>query len=311
MKPRLFPPPETGVHSWLFGRAKHLHGEGLDEHAAIAELTRHVAGSVFRAGRRVTQLEINDAVASAFRSTTQRVGYRSVISPVVAHVADYSEVTGWPAEMPLPRAVIDKEKLGRVLADAGNFELADLWEMGAVRPPETPAPLWSLNNLFKPDDLLCIGRANDSFEARPLETWTKDELLNAQFIVPNPLRKLCGKTKSGGLSAHCRDATGPRCYIIVESDAGLDPDQQAKVIYHLATVTKAPLAAVVLSGGKSVHAWFRCEGVPVRQLHDWFSYAVTLGADPRLWLPEQFVRLPDGLRENNKRQSILFMEGAT
>jgi hypothetical protein len=36
------------------------------------------------------------------------------------------------------------------------------------------------------------------------------------------------------------------------------------------------------------------------------SHAVSLGADPATWLKSQFVRMPDGLRDNGKRQRVLY-----
>jgi hypothetical protein len=34
---------------------------------------------------------------------------------------------------------------------------------------------------------------------------------------------------------------------------------------------------------------------------------VTLGADPATWTRSQFVRMPDGTRENGQRQTIFFL----
>jgi hypothetical protein len=35
-------------------------------------------------------------------------------------------------------------------------------------------------------------------------------------------------------------------------------------------------------------------------------YAVSLGADAATWTRSQFVRMPDGLRENGNRQVVYF-----
>jgi hypothetical protein len=35
-------------------------------------------------------------------------------------------------------------------------------------------------------------------------------------------------------------------------------------------------------------------------------YAVSLGADTATWSRLQFVRMPDGARENGKRQAVYF-----
>lgn len=309
MKHQLHPPPESGVHSWLYGRAAYLRREGLDQCAAFGELHSHVAASLFRPGRSVTEREIIDAIESAFRSTVSVTGPRQskVNDGTAACGAGFSEATGWPTEMPLPRNGIDRPRLDGVLA-AERSGLVDLWEASPVRPPDHPAPQWAVSQLFVQDELLCVGTSSASFSAKTLQGWTDAELLTRQLIVPNPLRKRVGRTKAGNESAHCRDATGPRRFIIVESDAGLDLDEQARVLAHLRAAARGRLAAVVLSGGKSVHGWFRCDGVPVAKLHRWFAYAVSIGADPHLWLPEQFVRLPDGLRENGARQNLIFLD---
>ena len=37
-------------------------------------------------------------------------------------------------------------------------------------------------------------------------------------------------------------------------------------------------------------------------------YAVSLGADPRLWIRSQFARIPDGFRvDKEKLQSVIYL----
>jgi len=62
----------------------------------------------------------------------------------------------------------------------------------------------------------------------------------------------------------------------------------------------------VHSGGKSIHGWFCCGGRDEANLLRFMRYAVSLGADPATWIKSQFVRLPDGHRDNGKRQAVLF-----
>jgi hypothetical protein len=305
--PRLHPPPDAGVHAWLFGRAVRLRRIGRAQLDALSELSAHVAGSTFRAGRVVTSREIADAVESAYRGALAAPSGAARTLAEASPSDAYTAAVGWPADMHVPRAQLSRERIRRVLAAAGNFELVDLWSASPVRPPDYPAPRWALDQLFAPDDLLCIGASSSEFAARPLREWTDAGLLTQQLIVPNPLRKRSGTTKSGTESAHSRDATGPRRYIIFESDAGLSIDEQAGIVEFIRTRTVLPLAAAVLSGGKSLHAWFRCVGVPDDYLRHWFQIAVTLGADPRLWLPEQFVRLPDGRRDSGARQNLIYL----
>ena len=126
------------------------------------------------------------------------------------------------------------------------------------------------------------------------------------------MSKQWGKTQAGHLSQRSLDATGPRRFLIVEGDKlngePIPKDTQAAVLLHLAKL--APLALVVDSGGKSLHGWFTTAGFSEGQSDSFFRKACTLGADPALWSRAQLVRMPGGLRDNTRRQQILFFNPA-
>ena len=132
-----------------------------------------------------------------------------------------------------------------------------------------------------------------------------------------------GLTKSGKMSAHSLENTGERRFLVVEFDfdAGRSAveaellrslqrsrrdvrDLCAALLLHLATA--APLALVVCSGGKSLHGWFPCLGENEGWLRAFMRKAVSLGADNATWGRSQFVRMPDGKRENGRRQTVYF-----
>jgi hypothetical protein len=130
-------------------------------------------------------------------------------------------------------------------------------------------------------------------------------------------------TQQGKLSAHALSNTGPRRFLIVEFDFDAsNSDEEARLLERLAAdgrdvrdlcaalllhlAEKAPLALAVHSGGKSLHGWFYCAGVPEQTVCRTFRYAVSLGADSANWTPSQFARMPDGLRENGRRQTVYF-----
>jgi hypothetical protein len=92
--------------------------------------------------------------------------------------------------------------------------------------------------------------------------------------------------------------------VIVEFDTGTI-DAQAALLLHLATF--APMVLVVHSGGKSLHGWFFAAGRGEDVVRKFFAYAVSLGADPATWTRSQFVRMPDGTRDNGARQTVYFL----
>ena len=115
-----------------------------------------------------------------------------------------------------------------------------------------------------------------------------------------------GQTQDGRPSPRCLGNTGPRRFLIVEQDSGT-PDEQAAILLHLAQ--HAPLAMALTSGNKSLHGWFACKGASEPKLKAFFNYAVMLGADPACWTLCQLVRMPEGRRDNGKRQAVLFLNG--
>jgi hypothetical protein len=117
------------------------------------------------------------------------------------------------------------------------------------------------------------------------------------------MTKRTGLTQEGKESAHALSITGPRRFLVVEQDHGTI-DEQAAVLLHLAE--HAPLALAVHSGGKSIQGWFYSAAQLEEKLRSFMQYFVSLGADPAPWCRSQFVRMPDGTRDNGKRQAVYF-----
>jgi hypothetical protein len=116
-----------------------------------------------------------------------------------------------------------------------------------------------------------------------------------------------GRTKEGKLSAHSLDNTGPLRFQVVEFDDGTT-DSHAALLWHLAQ--RERLVMAVHSGGKSVHGWFFAEGRNEEIMKQFMEYAKRLGADPATETKSQFVRMPGGLRDNGKRQQVVYYNPA-
>jgi hypothetical protein len=134
------------------------------------------------------------------------------------------------------------------------------------------------------------------------------------FVVPNAAKAPYVKMADGSLSKKCQANFPRRRFIIIEFDRKrIDPqsklslsallDLQASLHAHLAT-EHAPLALLVYSGNQSLHGWFPCAGVAEEQVLGFLRYACRLGADHSLQTTCQFTRMPGGLHENGKQQTI-------
>jgi hypothetical protein len=200
------------------------------------------------------------------------------------------------------------EQIEAVVAASDVAGLADLWEASPLRPDWEESQTEELiDALFPGNPLLCCGKhINRGFGTGTREEW-RGQLAVQQFIVPSPMTAEEGLKKDGGPSLRCLANTGPRRYLVIESDHGTI-DTHAVVLWHLARL--APLVTVVHSGGKSLHGWFACQGSSEALQLRFMRYAVMLGADPATWTRCQFVRMPDGLRRRPRafgvRQSVFY-----
>lgn len=114
------------------------------------------------------------------------------------------------------------------------------------------------------------------------------------FVRINPMRPAGAKDS---------DVTAYR-HALIEIDSGLSPVQQ----YALWVTSEIPCAAIISSGGKSVHAWVKIEAKDRREydervalLHQHFG---AYGIDTANKNPSRFSRLPDAKR-GKRRQELL------
>jgi hypothetical protein len=164
-----------------------------------------------------------------------------------------------------------------------------------------------IDALFPDNPLLCCGRSDSKFNAHTREEW-RGHLSGLSLIVPSTMTGRLGLTQEGKMSAHALAITGERRFLVVEQDQGTI-DEQAAILLHLAE--SAPLTMAVHSGHRSIHGWFFCLGRSEYQLKLFMRSAVALGADHATWTRNQFVRMPDGLRDNGQRQAVYYFNPET
>jgi len=269
-----------GVHRWLLEAAHAARRGGMTPEQTATEIearmTRHPN----------SRSEIADAVQKAFAG-----------APMIwSSVPSFSKAPKWPEA--------NLEQIEAVAAS--GLGVVDLWEQSPIRwDDNTPRTAELLGRLFGGDPWLCIGSNRDFFTEK-LSKIIKPE--QYPQIVPSPMVDKYGMTADGRRSQHTLSGTGPRRFLVLEFD-GIDRDTQGATLLHLAE--RAPLTLAVDSGGKSIHGWFFCEGKTDEQLRPFFRMACGLGADPATWNRSQFVRMPDGRRDNGNRQSVLFFNEGT
>ena len=295
------PTAGTGVHSWLFGCARALHPFFSDKE----QLYRLLASATSKCGRHVPAREIEDAIMNSADCAWQP----GQTSP------GEKRQPKWPCR--------DYSKIERIVRDgptlAALSAASPVKFSGDLRATET-----IIDAIFPRLSLLCCGWGMSRFDTRTREEW-RGSLASMPLIVPSPMTARTGLTKNGNPSAHCLDNTGPRRFLVVEfdfkeknadgSDTADAPmlraltadgksvaDVCAALHGHLSCL--APLALVVHSGGKSLHGWYYAEGEPEAKLLKFMRYAVSIGGDPATWTRSQFVRMPDGTRDNGSRQTV-------
>jgi hypothetical protein len=158
--------------------------------------------------------------------------------------------------------------------------------------------------LFPGNPWLCCGQSDRVFSTYRRCQWRAGVFGEKALIVPSPMSTQYGLTRDNPpkKSQHTLSNTGPRKYLVIEFDKATCNEQAA---LHWKLSQHGLLVCVVFSGSKSLHGWYDADGEPENEVKEFFSYAVSLGADPRTWLRSQFVRMPDGLRTDGKQKEFL------
>ncbi|MBV9488456.1 MAG: hypothetical protein JO069_01865 [Verrucomicrobia bacterium] len=318
-----FPQAGNGVHRHLFRLVRYLHA--LRSEPEIFALMRAASDGC---GRKISDRELHDAILNSKRVAWRPAGTAQSPAPSRGSSA-------WPARQ---HTRINE----LVRRGAGLYEL---WEASPVRLEFDATPEASqlssaatdvrsestteriIDTLFPGNPLLCVARSAMDFATRRRERW-RGHLSRCGLMVPSPMARVYGQTRDGKMSQHALAAVGPRRFLVVEFDFsekardGVTDSEWARLVRawradgigaadacaallaHLAEY--APLTLAVHSGGKSVHGWFYAAGNSDDRLRRFMAYAHALGADPATWSPHQFVRMPDGTRENGRPQPVYF-----
>ena len=297
------PSAGQGVNRWLFVAAKKLHRLNIDADK-IEEL---LADATWNCGRELKADEIPRAVRNAAPGALRSTG---------------SLRRRWPS-----RNYEQIEAIGMT-----GIRLSGLEKESPVSPGSAANQTECIiDALFPGNPLLCAGSSLSRARTLHRERW-RGELGAQQFIVPSPMSKPTGLTADGKISTRSLDNTGPRRFLVVEFDFaetdGNGSDTEATptlrrlresgvtiadlcAALHAELAKLRPLALVLHSGGKSLHGWYPCGGEAEEPgMVRFMRYAVSLGADPATWTLCQFVRMPDGTRDNGNRQRVLYFNPA-
>jgi hypothetical protein len=294
------PPPRagTGVHPWLFGQACRLKEFG----ATPEETETYIRASLDKhnPGRDVPVRELDEAIRNAFGE--KRNG------------------PSWPQP---------KAKDIKAIVESDRTLALDRLKRYSPERLENLTAEKAIDTLFPGNPLLCLAASQSQAHTFERNMWRGREA-QLQFIVPSLMLKPFGITQNGSKSRRCLDNVGARRFLVIEYDMSLTSefwgsliqrwekkgisifDAQASLLVDLAInpAIRTPLACVVHSGNKSLQGWYYVNGHEDWRVLPFFKRAVSLGADRATWTKCQLVRLPGGLRENGRRQEIVYLNPA-
>lgn len=176
-----------------------------------------------------------------------------------------------------------------------EWPIADVFHESPIMT-ESPEEDWKLLfSLYQPDDVLWSGETTDSGG-----NWAKDHFKKAsQWLQDGPKgRFICPGVLREGVYSRSNANVIRRPYIVIESDE-LTLDQTCAIFKWMRGFMK--MAAVVFTGGKSVHGWFQ---FPSDEIFKRLEIILpTWKCDSSLFTASQPVRLP-GVMRGDKWQSL-------
>jgi|APTNR8051073442_1049403.scaffolds.fasta_scaffold08686_3 hypothetical protein len=202
------------------------------------------------------------------------------------------------------------------ILDSFGWDQVDMWAESPTRfdyPVNEEESRIFLATLFEADDVVWVGDIHDSNRLgseRHFRT-VKEWLAADQLAGP----RTCPATFRGGERCRRNDRTLSRPYIVIEADNAIGRTPKTDKEKDLNRAANAALirwcrdglgmelVAIVDTGHKSLHAWFKRPSQ--RCIEELTEIAPVLGIDTLLATPAQPVRLPGFIHEKSQRKSCL------
>lgn len=283
-------PGGGGCHAALLGVANHGVKAGVDAKQMLADIRQHIP----KGGRVVTDSEIAQAINKAGADLENGVEVR-----------------------PRPEPVIDGERFLRAaIRDGQDIVLDDLLCASPVDTQyHTEGDLNRqidvlLDALYTPDERLFIGEQHDS-TIKTVADWKTLALQShiGPHIIPNPLTGEQGQTKDGKPSYRADSCVAAFRFAVVEFDTLSMKDQ-----ISFWGAVDLPVAVLIFSGGKSIHAWLK---VDCRDAAEWQAeiedtlyarYLTPMGVDSSCRNEARLSRLPGVYRQDKGEwQTLLYL----
>ena len=284
-------PGGAGAHAGLYRLGILGYRAGIKEERVIADVTAKLDEyyAAKKARRIVSPEEIAQGIhAGLVRAVEERNG---LVPPVERRTA--------------PK--LNRDAFNKIVMAGRGITVDDIMAKSPVplNFPDWEAGWRTLEALYDPTDNLYIGESDgyaapgrNIFPAGEwIETLKKDKPAYP-FIIPNPLSGQEAPTKDGmGVTFRGDRNVVKFRHAVAEMDGESVEDQLA--FWSFAAL---PVRALILSGGKSVHAWVDvdCKDVLEWELEvegDLFpNYLVPLGCDPACRNESRISRLPGHFR---------------
>lgn len=298
--------PRTGqgFHPYILKIASHGVLAGQTDEQMLRDIR-----AIVRGPRHVPESEILDAIKKARQS----------------HDPDHES----PVDLPRRRSFYAATLLPRgqristvrdLTRDYSGISEEDIRELSPIPLTGDPVQnaLLMLEHQFHPNDILFIGdRTQPGLPGKTIRTAEEWQhlfdwlgLVHLPYIIPNPVSGQQGLSRSGTITYRGDSCICDFKVAVVEFD-DIPRDLQ---LAFLASVD-LPICALIDSGGKSIHAWVRVDGVKDESSWDrtvrenlFGKYMIPLGADPACQNQARLSRMPGHFRKEKQRyQSLLYL----
>jgi hypothetical protein len=335
-----FNAPDGHNHS-LFSRACKCRWWGCSEHETLNALHQWVRANQGAFTRPVHEWEIERQVSRAFAYGVSQFASLSQPAPPKKKETEFTQQEsvikyvlasndGWTVDdlrqesKPIPdntREVLAQLfRWSRTSAIENRFNSARAHLEGCAIDDADAPPCIAEN-----DFLFCWGKSRKYFDEKGnprtsydchtasfSDFYSRD--ISPELIVPNPMRALTGKTQEGveGRPRTKENASLPvdRVFFVVEFDHMKSKDEQAVCHWWLNAISRGRLALVVDSAGKSLHGYYRTQGLPQAVYKTFRQLAGALGCDDKADNMAQLFRCPLGFRSlpdhSQKKQEVIY-----